>query len=254
VRAALVAAVFAMCVPAAASGPAGKPGPRPEFRLLTYSQPGSLHHSTGSVQAAAAAIERLGKRHSFRVASRQRPAVFRDEVLRRYDAVAMISPDGDVLDAGQQAAFERFIRAGGGFVGIHAASAAEPDWPFFVDLLGARVVSHPPLQAATVLVEDRDHPATSRLPDPWVRSDEWYEFDRDPRAAVHVLASIDFSAIAGASAGGVRPISWCRRFEGGRSFYTAMGHEPQAYAEPALRRHLLGGIRWAARDARGDCG
>ena len=128
-----------------------------------------------------------------------------------------------------------------------------PAWPFYVGLVGAIALSHPPLQPATVKIEDRSHPATAQLPRPWVRADEWYEFDRDPRGTVHVLASVDFSALTGANGGGVRPISWCQGFKGGRSFYTAMGHPPEAYSEPALRRHLLGGIRWAAGEAPGDC-
>jgi len=254
-RAALAAlALAALAAPAAATAPATAERPAPRFRVLVYSEPDSFHASVGSVQAAVAAIEEMGERRSFRVASRTDPVVFKSEVLRRYDAVVMVSPDGEVLDRAQQRAFERYIRAGGGFVGVHAVSLAEPDWPFFVDLVGARFVTHPPIQEATLRVADRDHPSTRGLPRPWIRADEWYEFDRNPRGSVHVLATVDESTYEGGAMGADHPISWCRPFRGGRSWYTAMGHPPESYSEPGLRRHLLGGIRWAAGDKPGDCG
>ena len=254
-RAALAAlALAALAAPAAATAPATAERPAPRFRVLVYSEPDSFHASVGSVQAAVAAVEEMGERRSFAVASRTDPVVFKSEVLRRYDAVVMVSPDGEVLDRAQQRAFERYIRAGGGFVGVHAVSLAEPDWPFFVDLVGARFVTHPPIQEATLRVTDRDHPSTRGLPRPWIRSDEWYEFDRNPRGSVHVLATVDESTYEGGAMGADHPISWCRRFRGGRSWYTAMGHPPESYSEPGLRRHLLGGIRWAAGDKPGDCG
>ncbi len=245
-------AVAALAIPAAVAGEGDRPH-RPDFRVLLYTEPDSFHASVGSVSAAVEAIEDLGARRDFGVAARVNPIVFRTEVLRRYDAVVFVSPDGEVLDEAQQAAFERYIHRGGGFVGVHAASVAEPDWPFWGALVGARFVSHPPIQAATVRISDRDHPSTARLPRPWVRSDEWYEFDHDPSGEVHVLATVDESTYAGGGMGAVHPISWCQRFEGGRSWYTAMGHLPEAYSEPAFRRHLLGAIRWAAGDAPGDC-
>ncbi len=238
----------------APAGPGAADARRPEFRALLYTEPDSYHASVGSVQAAVAAIERLGERRGFGVASRTNPIVFRSEVLRRYDAVVMVSPDGEVMDEAQQAAFERFIRRGGGFVGVHAASTAEPDWPFWGELVGARFVSHPPIQAATIRIADRRHPSTERLPRPWVRTDEWYEFDHDPSGEVHVLATVDESTYEGGGMGAVHPITWCRRLRDGRSWYSAMGHPPEAYSEPAFRHHLLGGIRWAAGDAPGDCG
>ena len=250
----LALAALAVTTPTAVNARGGEGGTgRPEFRVLLYSEPGSFHDSVGSVPAAIAAIEELGARQDFGVASRGHPIVFRDQVLRRYDAVIIVSPDGEVMDGAQQAAFRRFIRRGGGFVGIHAASTAEQDWPYWAELVGARFVSHPPIQPATIRIEDRDHPSTERLPRPWARSDEWYEFDRNPRVDVHVLATVDESTYEGGGMGADHPISWCQRFRGGRSWYTAMGHIPGSYSEPAFRRHLLGGIRWAAGAAAGNC-
>ena len=254
-RAAAVAVALVAFAAAGAGSGAAAPdsGSRPDFRVLVYFEADSFHYSVGSAPAAVAAIEALGERHSFGVASRQNPIVFRSEVLRHYDAIVFASPDGEVLDEAQQAAFERFVGRGGGFVGIHAATTAEASWPFYVELVGALFVSHPPIQPAALVVEDRDHPSTARLPRHWVRSDEWYDFDRDPGPDVHVLVSADESSYSGGTMGASHPITWCQRYAGGRSWYTAMGHPPEAYAEPALRRHLLGAIRWAAGDEPGDC-
>jgi len=247
---AIAASVLAV---APAGGEHEARAPRAEFRILLYSEPDSFHHAVGSVPAAEAAIEELGARHGFGVAARTSPVVFRARVLRRYDAVVFLSPDGEIMNDDRQVAFERFIQGGGGFVGVHAAALAEADWPFYVDLIGVRFVSHPPIQQATVRLDDRRHPSTERLPRPWVRTDEWYEFDRNPRGDVHVLARVDESTYEGGGMGADHPISWCQGFRGGRAWYTAMGHTPESYSERGFRRHLLGGIRWAAGDAPGDC-
>ncbi|HEY3003878.1 MAG TPA: ThuA domain-containing protein, partial [Kribbellaceae bacterium] len=168
------------------------------------------------------------------------------------EAVVFLSTTGDVLDASQQAAFESYIRSGGGFVGVHAAADTEYDWPFYGDLVGAYFASHPLIQAATVQVEDRTHPATSHLDATWRRTDEWYNYKTNVRSTARVLATLDESSYSGGTMGD-HPTAWCKDFEGGRSFYTGGGHTRQSYAEPAFRAHLLGGIRYAAGAAPADC-
>ena len=109
------------------------------------------------------------------------------------------------------------------------------------------------MQQATIQVVDRSHPSTRHLPGDWIRTDEWYDFATNPRGAVHVLAVLDESTYTDGGMGADHPIAWCHRYKGGRSFYTAGGHTIESYAEPAFRRHLLGGILWAAGRAQGDC-
>ena len=180
--------------------------------------------------------------------------------------MVFLSTTGNVLDAAQQAAFERYIRAGGNFVGVHAAADTEYDWPFYGGLVGAYFKSHPivpHVQTATVRVADRRHPSTRHLPDHWVRADEWYDYRANPRGNVHVLATLDERTYRstippappgfGGQMGADHPIAWCHRYQGGRSWYTGGGHTDASYGEPAFRKHLLGGIRWAAGITKGGC-
>ena len=157
-----------------------------------------------------------------------------------------LSTTGDVLDGAQQAAFRRYIRRGGGFAGVHAAADTEYRWGWYGRLLGARFDRHPAVQPATIRVVDRRHPSTRGLPRRWTRTDEWYDYRAQPRRGVRVLALLDESTYSGGSMGARHPIAWCRRFQGGRSWYTGGGHTAASYAEPRFRAHLLGGIRWAA--------
>jgi cytochrome c len=222
-----------------------------KFRVLVFSKTAGFRHD--SIPTGIETIRRLGAANGFDVEATEDAGAFRLQNLRRFDAVTFLSTTGDVLNAGQQRAFERYVRGGGGFVGIHAAADTEYDWPFYGQLVGAYFKQHPAIQEATVKVADRVHPSTSHLPDRWIRTDEWYDYQANPRGDVHVLATLDETTYEDATMGSDHPIAWCQNYEGGRSWYTGGGHTKEAYAEPAFRRHLLGGIRWAAHDVAGDC-
>ncbi|MEO3816964.1 ThuA domain-containing protein [Plantactinospora sp. B24E8] len=245
----------------ASAAPAGQPLAAPAqaqaqaepFSVLVFSKTAGFRHD--SIPAGIAAIRQLGTEHGFAVDATEDAGAFTDENLARYQAVVWLSTTGDVLDANQQAAFERYIRAGGGYAGVHAASDTEYDWPWYGDLVGAYFASHPANQQATIKVEDHAHESTKSLPDQWSRYDEWYNFRENPRADVHVLASLDetsYSPGAGAM-GQDHPFAWCQDYDGGRAWYTAGGHTQQSYAEPEFLAHLLGGIQTAAGVVDADC-
>ncbi len=223
-----------------------------DFRILVFTRTAGERH--GSIQAGARAIEELGRQNEFGVRVTANPSEFSDRTLRRYRAVVFLNTTGDVLDDAQQAAFERYIRAGGGFVGIHAAADTEPTWPFYRDLLGAATAGASEVVAATVKVADRVHPSSDTLPEYWARTDQWYNFAANVRGASHVLATVDETTYTGGSMGFDHPIAWCKDYQGGRSWYTAGGHTSESYSSRSFRRHLLGGIQWAAGAAAGDCG
>jgi type 1 glutamine amidotransferase len=233
---------------------AAKPGAvaaKPTSSVLVYSRTTGFRHD--SIPAGIEAIRKLGTANGFRVAATESPGAFTRKRLRRYRAVVFLNTTGDVLPPKGQAAFRRFIRAGGGFVGVHSAADTEHDWPFYGGLVGAYFASHPAVQPATVDVGDRRHPSTRRLPARWMRTDEWYNFRSNPLGSVHVLATVDESTYAGGTMGSNHPIAWCHRYRGGRAWYTAGGHTPAAFAEPLFRAHLLGGIRWASGAVKGHC-
>ena len=153
-----------------------------------------------------------------------------------------------------EAAFEAYIRAGGGFVGIHAAADAEYGWSFYHDLLGATFLGHGSPVESSLRVEDSGHPATSALPDPWSRFDEWYDFTQNPRPTAHVLLTLDETTYPNnPDPMGDHPIAWCKTLGAGRAFYTGLGHPGEAFGDALVRRHLLGGILYAAGAIAADC-
>jgi type 1 glutamine amidotransferase len=226
------------------------------FRVLVFSKTAAFRHS--SIDEGVTAIRKLGAENNFQVDASEEASLFTDENLALYDAVIFLSTTGDVLNEQQQAAFERYIQAGGGYVGIHAASDTEYTWKWYGDLVGAYFLGHPAQQTASIDIEDADDHSTIGLPERWTRFDEWYDFkpinfeqtgnvDYSPRGQVHVLATLDESTYSGEATGTTdHPISWCQRFDGGRSWYTALGHTEASYLEAEFLRHILGGIEVAA--------
>ena len=234
------------------AGPIQRAAGETRFRVLVFSRTEGFRHD--SIPTGIAALEQLGARHHFAVRATEDPDAFRASNLRRYDAVVFLSATGDVLGPAGQRALARFVRRGGGWVGVHSAADTEYDWSFYGGLVGAYFRTHPPgTQPATVRISDAGHPATRGLPKAWTRTDEWYDFQTNPRANVHVLATLDESTYTGGTMGADHPIAWCHRYRGGRALYTALGHTSESYAEPDFRRHLLGAVRWAAGLAPGDC-
>jgi type 1 glutamine amidotransferase len=223
------------------------PGPSPEAsdrRILVFSKTTGFRHA--SIPDAIAAVERLGAANGFAVDATEDSSIFRDERLAAYDSILFLLTSGDVLDGPQKSAFERYIRAGGGFVGVHSASDTEYGWAWYGGLVGAYFGGHPAIQSGVVTATDRVHPSTRGLPIQWTRVEEWYNFSSNPRPRVHVLATLDESTYSGGSMGADHPISWCQFYDGGRAWYTAMGHASETYAEPLFAGHLLGAIQFAA--------
>jgi type 1 glutamine amidotransferase len=231
--------------------PGGDRGSQAKSRVLVFSKTAGFRHD--SIPDGVAAVRELGAANGFTVDATEDAGAFTARNLARYDAVLFLSTTGDVLNAAQQRAFERYIGRGGGYVGVHAAADTEYDWAFYGGLAGAYFQSPPAIQPATVDVEDHAHPATAGLGATWERTDEWYNYRSNPRERAHVLASLDESSYSGGTMNGDHPIAWCQEYRGGRAFYTGGGHTKESYAEPAFRQHLLGGIRWATGEARADC-
>ncbi len=231
---------------AAANGGAGGNSGTHAPRVCVFSRTTQFRHT--SIEAGVAALRALAAQRGWSLEAGEDAGVFSDEGLQRFDVIVFLSTTGDVLDGAQQSAMERFIRAGGGFVGIHSASDTEYDWPWYGQLVGAYFKSHPPLQQASVIVEDPNHPASASLPSPWTRVDEWYAFRSNPREQVHVLLRVDEASYdPGESAMGAdHPIAWCHEYDGGRACYSALGHREESYAEPLLLSHFAGAIEWAA--------
>jgi type 1 glutamine amidotransferase len=218
-------------------------------RLLVYSRTIGFRHE--SIREGLRTLADLGENRGFVVEASEDPASFRAARLARFDGALFLNTNGNVLDDEGRTALEAFVRSGKGFVGVHGAAATEPDWAWYGELVGATFKAHPAVQPAVVSVADADHPATRHLPASWRRTDEWYGFHENPRDKVRVLLTLDESSYepGDGAMGGDHPLAWCHDFEGGRAFYTALGHTDESYRDGAFLEHLAGGVAWALRIA-----
>lgn len=240
-------ALFAFAATLVSSPLTAAPKEAPSIpRILVFTKTTGFRHA--SIPVATRTVRELAGQGGLSVVTTEDPTAFSDANLRRYAAVVFLLTTGDVLNDSQQLAFQRYIRRGGGYVGVHSAADTEYGWAWYGGLVGAYFRSHPQIQRAVIDVTDALHPSTAGLPRRWSRMDEWYNFARNPRPSVRVLARIDESTYSpGPGAMGVdHPIVWSHRYQGGRAWYTAGGHTEESYAEPLFRRHLLEGIRYAA--------
>jgi type 1 glutamine amidotransferase len=214
--------------------------------VLVFSRTGGFRHD--SIPAALTALTALAGQHGLGLAATEDKAHFTDENLAHFAAVVFLSTTGEVLDASHEAAFERYIAAGHGYVGIHAASDCEYAWPFYGGLVGAYLSGHSPVVVARVEAEPVTHPSLGGVPSSWQRLDEWYGFRANPRAQVTVLLTVDETSYepGQGSMGADHPVAWYHSYGGGRAFYTALGHTADSFREPEFLAHLLGGMQWAA--------
>ncbi|MEA2762749.1 MAG: cytochrome c [Gemmatimonadaceae bacterium] len=223
-------------------------------RVLVFSKTAGFRHS--SIGVGIAAIRKMGAENGFSVDATEDANAFTSKNLGRYRAVVFLNTTGDVLDAAQQDDFERYIQAGGGYVGIHSAADTEYDWPWYGRLAGAWFTSHPNnpnVRKGTYRVLDKNHPSTEGFPDTWDREDEFYNFKSiDP--TIHVLVDIDEKSYQGGTNGDHHPMSWYHDFDGGRAWYTNMGHTEATYTEPLFLKHVLGGLRYAMGTGKVDFG
>jgi hypothetical protein len=259
-----VAALAALALPAAAPG--AKAAPEKYKVLVVTSNAGAL------TDAGVAAIRAAGKTAGFSVTAPSAADVgdqFTAKKLETYRAVVFLNtgPASPLTDA-QRASFEDYFHLGGSFVGIGSAIETDPSWQFLTDILGARASGKAAVQSATVKVYDRVHEATADLPEYWSRTDGWYNFTTTVRGVSHVLDTVvedpfgqqpqgnTLDGIAGGTMGADHPLSWCKDFRGGRSFYTGLGNTAASF-DAGLTKHLRGAIDWAAGvsdPVYSDCG
>ncbi|MBC8065477.1 MAG: ThuA domain-containing protein [Chlorobia bacterium] len=220
----------------------------PKKTILVFSRTKGFRHD--SIPDGKRAIWKICENRDWAVTFTEDPTWFEGEKLKGFDAIVFLCTTGDILDPKQQPVFEEYIRAGGGYVGVHAAADTEYDWPWYGKLVGGYFKSHPKIQEAVIHVEDLKHPATKHLPNPWKRTDEWYDYKENPRGKVHVLARLDTKSYEGHIMGDDHPIMWCQEFEGGRAFYTGLGHTKESYLEANFLKMLGEAIEWSSAKRR----
>ena len=223
---------------------AEKNTPPKQPKVLVFSKTNGYRHE--SIEAGIEAIKKLGADNKFSVDATEDSLAINDENLSSYQAIIFLSTTMKVLGEPEEKALQNFIHKGGGFVGIHAATDCEYNFPWYVQMVGASFESHPKQQVAKLMVVDNKHISTKHLPAVWERKDEWYNF-KSLNPDVKVLIKIDETSYEGGKNGDNHPMAWYHEFEGGRAFYTELGHTKESYTEPMFLQHVLGGIQYALK-------
>ncbi|KAI1811901.1 carboxylesterase-like protein [Poronia punctata] len=216
------------------------------FRIFVFSKTSAYRHD--SIPAGIEGLKKLGaSTNTFTVEASEDASLIDAGHLSQFKVVLFLSTSGEFLNKEQVAGLKTYINNGGGFVGIHCASEGMKSEPWYGELVGAYFTDHPKPQQGVVKVENPDHFIVSAYPSEFQWFDEWYNFSRNPRNRVTVLLSTDESVYQGGTMGSDHPLAWCREFDGGRSFYTSLGHFDEAYQDEAFMKHVLNGILWTAR-------
>jgi cytochrome c len=223
--------------------------------VLVFSKTSGFRH--GSISDGLTMLQGLASSNGITLETTEDASQFNATNLARFDAVVWLSTTGDVLNASEQSAFESWLEAGGGYVGIHAAADCEYDWSWYGTQVlgnGAWFRSHPAIQTATLIVETANDSSTQHLPASFSMTDEWYNFRANPRSVAQILLRIDESSYSpGANAMGAdHPISWKRTVGSGRTWYTALGHRAEQYSDARFRQHVLGGLLWTLGRDNGE--
>lgn len=216
--------------------------------VLVFSKTAGFRHS--SIKEGRAFFENLGKTSGFNVILSENSEDFNEENLKKFNAVVFLNTTGDILNPAQQADFERYIQAGGGYLGIHAASDTEYTWPWYNDLMGGYFASHPGrnvsnVQNGKMTVLDKTHPSTAHLPETFERADEFYDFKSLKKDILKFLVKVDEASYKEGQMGDFHPMSWYHEFDGGKAFYTNFGHTPETFSEPLMTKHISEGLKWA---------
>lgn len=211
-------------------------------KILVFSKTAGFRHGA-AIEAGKKTFMQFGVDNKFKIDTTENADAFTASNLKQYTAVVFLCTTGNVLNDEQQQAFEQFIKAGGGFMGLHSAADTEYDWPWFGRLNGAYFKSHPKQQEAIFNIVDSNNIATAHLPTVWKRFDELYNF-KSFESDLHILITIDESSYTGGANGQFHPMSWYHQFDGGRAFYTALGHDNKSYDDPLYVQHILGGLKY----------
>lgn len=225
-------------------------------KVLVYTRnftPDGKGYVHDNIPASVTAIKQMGSEAGFAVDVSDDPAVFTSANLKQYQAIVFSNSNNEAFaNQAQRDAFKAYMDAGGGFVGIHSATGSERAWPYFWSVAGGKFLRHPAFQKFTVRVADANHVSTKHLPASFEWEDECY-FQEYMNPDLHPLLVTDPAKLKDPDrakyprglVGDSMPLAWTLRVGAGRSFYTSLGHSKEAYANPILYKHILGGILWS---------
>lgn len=221
------------------------PALRKKPSVLLFCLTKGYHHA--SITDGIQAFQKMAGENGFILDTTTNVDFFTSKKLGQYAAVVFLSPTGtNVFNNEQKQALRSYLRQGGGVLGIHAATDFCYEWEWYGQMIGAFFLKHPKIQEAKLHVVLPENEMNLGLPKIWSHKDEWYNF-KSVNSAVKVLIKIDETSYIGGSMDNNHPVSWYHKFDGGRVFYTALGHTKECYTDPLFLGHVLAGLRWTMK-------
>lgn len=217
----------------------GKKNPK----VLVFYKTAEYYHKC--IPAGLDAFQKLGVEYGIDFTYSKDSLDFNDKNLKKFGAIVFFNTTGNVLDEQGQEAMQKFIRSGKGYVGIHSAADTEYKWPWYNQLVGAWFKNHPEQQEAKVKVADKSFSGISAMPEEWSKLEEWYNFRDTHWDKTHTILTLDEKSYKGGANGDYHPIAWYQEFDGGRSFYTGIGHRDETFTDPIYLKHIAGGLAYA---------
>ena len=203
-------------------------------------------------------LVRLGAKHNIQMDVTESPEDF--SRLNNYQAIIFNSTTdiGKTLNEQQRKQLKDWYHAGGGIMGLHAAAVHHNTWPWWTELVGCDFNSDSEFVKATLIVDtkNKNHPAVKGFGPTFDYTADWTNHDKSVTglSGVRVLLRVDeksydpvrdaFKTRGGKPMGVDHPVSWIREFEGGRFFYTELGHEVKSLNTKFGHQHLIEGLRW----------
>ncbi|MES2478837.1 MAG: ThuA domain-containing protein [Bacteroidota bacterium] len=208
---------------------------------MLFTKANGFYHE--SISSGIEMFQSNGTQWGIELFETDKSSAFTEDNLQQYQLIVFLNNTGNLFSDEERLALQSYIRKGGAILGIHAATDAEYDWPWYGQMLGARFKDHPAVQEAICNTILLSHPSVQGMPEQWLHVDEWYNFS-SLASDNHTVLTVDENSYIGGSHGAHHPVSWYREFEGGKIFYTAMGHNKESYQEPIFVKHIAGAVEW----------
>lgn len=223
------------------------------FHVLAFSSTHVEQDHMDFAKQAISFLQGLAARDHFELKTTSNWDDLNPAVLNNYQVVLWL--DEFPSTAAQRTAFEGFMEHGGAWMGFHVAGWMESraTWPWFADFLGTVFSgnSWPPLPA-TLIVDDRNHPATRGLPASFVSPDnEWYSWEPTPRknANIQVLMTLAPSnyplGFKDTLGGGDVPVVWTNKKY--KMIYANMGHGSKILDSKTQNQFFENALLWLGR-------